>query len=171
MCDLPVCLSTRVTLAFTGVGLLVFLTSLIGLLPNGRYSHWQACLLNFIKDIISDGWMCIDKIHICWILLNCITSAVLTYKLNCVTCSFLQDEKLSEWKSPFDVLQNMRQSSDGHHNLSWQVKELQCFYLFNQEIFCPQPLTDKKKMVKRKVEHDCMQKHETVKKCNHVKRN
>lgn len=31
------CLSSRVTLAFTGVGLLVFLTSLVGLLPNGRY--------------------------------------------------------------------------------------------------------------------------------------
>lgn len=28
---------TRVTLAFTGVGLLVFLTSVIGLLPNGRF--------------------------------------------------------------------------------------------------------------------------------------
>lgn len=33
----PVCFLSRVTLAFTGVGLLVFLTSIIGLLPNGRY--------------------------------------------------------------------------------------------------------------------------------------
>lgn len=38
-----------------------------------------------------------------------------------------QDEEFSEWESPFDVLQNMRQSFDCHYNLPWQVRTYTVF--------------------------------------------
>lgn len=117
MCNLPVCLSTRVTLAFTGVGLLVFLTCLVGLLPNGRWEWWASGSVFILQKykLRSLGMIC-DP-------LTCVT---LTLKVNhVVVCFFLQAEKLPEWKGPFDVLQNMCQSSDCHYNLPWQVKDLQ----------------------------------------------
>lgn len=47
-------------------------------------------------------------------------------RVNPAVYSF-QDEKFSEWESPFDVLQNMRQSFDCHYNLPWQVRTYTVF--------------------------------------------
>uniref|UniRef100_A0A3Q3WZW6 Phospholipid/glycerol acyltransferase domain-containing protein n=1 Tax=Mola mola TaxID=94237 RepID=A0A3Q3WZW6_MOLML len=56
-------LPLRVTLAFTGVGLLVFLTSVVGLLPNGR-----------VKNILS------EKVHLmCYRICVRALTAIITY--------------------------------------------------------------------------------------------